>query len=151
MSWAQRYGVNSRGASPAPLSVDPSAEGTDHPPVGSPTTDPLTMCSHCEDVAATVVCPPCGSVPFCGECDSVLHRAIKLRSHVRRRMKPSQVQLQLQQTMASNQSEAGALPTSTPYFQIDRHEIRILAKLGEGYFGEGPSPLAGRHALTCRP
>lgn len=135
LEWSQRYGINSRSPSPGLVDVllppqqeqaGPAAMAVS--PLASPGMD-SSVCSHCEEQPANVICPPCGSLAFCSECDTVLHRAVRLRQHVRRRTEA-----------AASGEGGGPSPTlkksSTPYFEIDRHEIRILAKLGEGYFGE---------------
>jgi hypothetical protein len=44
-----------------------------------------TVCAHCEEQPAGAFCQLCGEVSFCLECDAVLHRAVKLRQHVRQR------------------------------------------------------------------
>jgi hypothetical protein len=86
-------------------------------------------------------CPSCASSFFCLECDTVLHRAVKIRGHVRHDTRPPTLE-----------PDGGALPPALPpgpqeggkghgrglsggHLEIDRHEIKIQAKLGEGYFG----------------
>eukprot|EP00952_Eustigmatos_sp_NYUAD-ZCMA_P007459 31575-Eustigmatos_ZCMA.PRE.1 len=65
------------------------------------------MCQHCEEQSAGVSCPACGSAYFCVECDAVLHRAAKMRHHVRRRM--SGVSTSLAWTLQEEDSHGGIL------------------------------------------
>jgi len=149
-----------------------------HPP-SPPSLPPslsTSMCAHCEEQPAVMFCPACSSSFFCMECDTVLHRAVKLRPHLRRKTlqhthiehddttgPPSPPSSLLPSTSASASASASSSRDPSPntratrteggkeggeraghnnsgnlaggHLEIDRHEIRIQAKLGEGYFG----------------
>lgn len=134
--WEHRYGV--------PSSSGHNGYSYDHQYSYSTPVDPQVVaatqavtCAHCEDQPASVFCSSCGAVSFCHECDVVLHRAVKLRTHTRQRTwqqegagtlvtEPTRDQIRTEDVVGAAGGE----------YEIEREAIRILTRLGEGYFGK---------------
>jgi len=143
--WEHRYGVP--GFRDGRLVDEDYDEGRRS---STPLLDPSFVsatCAHCEEQPATYYCPPCGGISFCMECDVVLHRAVKLRMHSRQRI--GEIDNSTGSTSTNGNSGAGGgagsrsssngndmVAVAGPEFEIERGAIRILVRLGEGYFGK---------------
>jgi hypothetical protein len=88
-SWEHRYGVATDKQTPLPARErSPALPEAERRPLAKPvaaTVGAPSMCHHCEEQTAGVVCPACDEAAYCVECDTVLHRAARIRHHVRRR------------------------------------------------------------------